>query len=807
MANDLIAFFYEDQPVRIVLIDGKPWWVADDLAKLLGYRHTPHMLRMVPAKWASVHLVDRKGDERNTARNMSVVSEPGMLLCISNSKRPEAEKIRDWIFEDVIPTILRTGRYEMAGAPPAANDRIEAADNLAPALINAWIGNVNLVYRLWGRAEARAVYLALPLPNPFGARPAPAGGADLAEPLEAWLIVNPPIAKKLAAFSRYAKRLSLIGVRSAWSPVDGRGASRMTTEALGVKATSIGDGVTTHFPVPFQFIANGDLRVYTHPSVLFDPALATQLTEGVDFTISGVGRAGTAEIVTTVAVASGTRLTRLRYSARSQDADYVPNDGFPADTHELQLDRLSLVDEELDARIADVESRAIRVPVGESVRTLPYAADRALKVLAFDEDGQPVMAWIDDLETVPPAAVVPDYNIYYVKDFGAVGDSNGTAGNGTNNLAAFQAAIAAAKAAGGGRIVVSAGTYRLPTAALVVDRSNIGFELIGNLFFDSTDNTTFGRLIFDGTGAPGGRIKNNYVRGSGAVFNRAGVAVSGPNPGYNGCACLITFRNCDWFECVGPELYQSPNYGVSILNSTDGRITVHAHDQVADGVHVQDGSKRVTVANCVIHNVGDDGIGLGFWGNPIEDCTAIANSIHDVGGRGIACFAPSSGSRVIGNTIRNTWGPGLLIEANNFTPSNKWTKDVALIGNAITSAGMFSGFSRSADLACGIFVNTVGGLIDNVLIQGNTIRGSRNGHLWTLGPATGHITSITISGNTFDTIAAHGGQGAAPSGGGNSINPSDGDYSGVKVMQAEVLHLANNTWSTPTMTASSSAPA
>lgn len=541
----------------------------------------------------------------------------------------------------------------------------------------------------------------------------------------------------------------------------------------------VGNGATTAFPFTFKVIETSEVSVYVD---------YVKLGSGFSVALNDDGDGGTVTFGT--APATGALVLVASDPDFMQDLQWENNGAFLAEQFTEGFDRADVRALWLKAGL----ERSLRGPVGEVFRQLPKAADRALKVQAYDADGQPIVAWFDNLVTTPAEPEpTPDHSIFYVVDYGAVGDSNGTTGNGTNNVSAFQAAIAAAKAAGGGLIVVSAGTYRLATAALVVDRSNIGFQLIGNMFFDSADNLTFGRLIFDGVGAPGGRIKGNFVQGTGAVFNRSGIAVSGPNPGYNGCACLITFRNCDWFECIGPELYQSPNYGVSILNCTDGRITVHAHDQVADGVHVQDGSKRVTVANCVIHNVGDDGIGLGFWGNPIEDCKAIGNSIHDVGGRGIACFAPSTGSRVIGNAIRNTWGPGLLIEANNFTVANKWTKDVALIGNSIDAAGMFNGFSRSQDLSCGIFINTVGGLIDNVLVQGNTIRGSRNGHLWTLGPATGHITSLTISGNTFDTIAAHGGQGAAPSGGGASINPSDGDYSGVKVMQAEVLHLANNT--------------
>jgi hypothetical protein len=98
--------------------------------------------------------------------------------------------------------------------------------------------------------------------------------------------------------------------------------------------------------------------------------------EGTDFTITGDGRAAGASIVFGTAPGSGIYVTRLRVTSRRQSADYVPNDGFPAEDHETQLDRISLVTEELDAAIAELEGRAIRVPVGETANVLAYAADR-----------------------------------------------------------------------------------------------------------------------------------------------------------------------------------------------------------------------------------------------------------------------------------------------------------------------------------------------------------------------------------------------------------------------------------------------
>jgi hypothetical protein len=182
----------------------------------------------------------------------------------------------------------------------------------------------------------------------------------------------------------------------------------MTTEVLGRKTVSIGDGVNKTFAIPFDFIASSDIRVYQHATSFFDPALATRKFEGTDFTITGDGRAAGASIVFGTAPGSGIYVTRLRVTSRRQSADYVPNDGFPAEDHETQLDRISLVTEELDAAIAELEGRAIRVPVGETANVLAYAADRKDKILYFNATtGQPeVRTLISSMTTVPPIPAV-----------------------------------------------------------------------------------------------------------------------------------------------------------------------------------------------------------------------------------------------------------------------------------------------------------------------------------------------------------------------------------------------------------------
>jgi hypothetical protein len=87
--------------------------------------------------------------------------------------------------------------------------------------------------------------------------------------------------------------------------------------------------------------------------------------------------------------------------------------------------------------------------------------------------------------------------INVVADFNAAGDSDGTAGNGTDDTAAFQAAFSALQAAGGGRIIVPPRRYRIVLPGVAVtggtplgaftDLRGVAFEMDGSEFVvDST---------------------------------------------------------------------------------------------------------------------------------------------------------------------------------------------------------------------------------------------------------------------------------------------------------------------------------
>lgn len=159
--NDLIKYSFEEETVRVVLIGDNPWWVAGDVAKVLSYKHTPHMLRLLDDDEKGVHIVDTLGGEQE----LSVISESGLFAAILKSRKPEAKRFRRWVTGEVLPSIRKTGRYTLFDDPPMLPS--PAIDDVEIPKLNAAIGIMREARHVWGREECRRIWVRIGLPSPI----------------------------------------------------------------------------------------------------------------------------------------------------------------------------------------------------------------------------------------------------------------------------------------------------------------------------------------------------------------------------------------------------------------------------------------------------------------------------------------------------------------------------------------------------------------------------------------------------------------------------------------------------------------
>lgn len=105
--KDLTIFSYQDTEVRTVVVDGEPWFVLADLAKVLDIAATSRLASRLDEGVRQTHTLETPGGRQN----MTIVSEAGMYEVVIRSDKPEAAAFRRWITGEVLPSIRKHGGY------------------------------------------------------------------------------------------------------------------------------------------------------------------------------------------------------------------------------------------------------------------------------------------------------------------------------------------------------------------------------------------------------------------------------------------------------------------------------------------------------------------------------------------------------------------------------------------------------------------------------------------------------------------------------------------------------------------------
>ena len=110
MSNLKIFDNQEFGQVRTLTIDDKPYFVAVDIAKALGYKNTNDAISK-HCRWVAKHDIPHPQNKDKTLE-VNVIPEGDMYRLITNSELPTAEKFESWVFDEVLPTIRQTGEYK-----------------------------------------------------------------------------------------------------------------------------------------------------------------------------------------------------------------------------------------------------------------------------------------------------------------------------------------------------------------------------------------------------------------------------------------------------------------------------------------------------------------------------------------------------------------------------------------------------------------------------------------------------------------------------------------------------------------------
>jgi len=95
--------------VRVVEVDGQPWFVGKDVAGNLGYQNLSRDINR------HVDPEDRRNYRNGTSeinnRGMTIINESGLYSLVLLSKLPRAKEFKRWVTADILPTIRKHGAY------------------------------------------------------------------------------------------------------------------------------------------------------------------------------------------------------------------------------------------------------------------------------------------------------------------------------------------------------------------------------------------------------------------------------------------------------------------------------------------------------------------------------------------------------------------------------------------------------------------------------------------------------------------------------------------------------------------------
>lgn len=116
--NQVQYFNFNQNAIQVINKNGEAWFIASEVAAMLGYRDSYNMTRILDNDEKGTHNVSTLGGNQD----VSVINESGFYHAAFKSRKPEVKPFRKWVTSEVLPTIRKTGGYQI-GQKTTVDDR------------------------------------------------------------------------------------------------------------------------------------------------------------------------------------------------------------------------------------------------------------------------------------------------------------------------------------------------------------------------------------------------------------------------------------------------------------------------------------------------------------------------------------------------------------------------------------------------------------------------------------------------------------------------------------------------------------
>ena len=113
--NSLVTFNFKDNQVRTEIIDGQVWFSLADCCRALAIANSRTSVKLPQEGVGKTYTLTNGGKQEIT-----IINEPNLYRLIFRSNKLQAQAFADWVYNEVLPSIRKTGSY---GVPVLTEDK------------------------------------------------------------------------------------------------------------------------------------------------------------------------------------------------------------------------------------------------------------------------------------------------------------------------------------------------------------------------------------------------------------------------------------------------------------------------------------------------------------------------------------------------------------------------------------------------------------------------------------------------------------------------------------------------------------
>ena len=110
-SKQLSAFSFQDNSIRVTGTPEAPLFVLSDVCKVLALQNINHTVKQIQEEFEGVTLNVTPLQTAGGVQNVLVITEPQLYFVMMRSRAKLAKAFRQWIVNEVLPAIRKTGSY------------------------------------------------------------------------------------------------------------------------------------------------------------------------------------------------------------------------------------------------------------------------------------------------------------------------------------------------------------------------------------------------------------------------------------------------------------------------------------------------------------------------------------------------------------------------------------------------------------------------------------------------------------------------------------------------------------------------